>query len=89
MRIGLTLKRGTKPTLFPALFLVLIKIVEDIIMKEGVLLVNLGNPDKPEVKEIRHFLKHFLADQRVVAMPKAVWLPVKSVHATASCSITS
>lgn len=76
MRIGLTLKRGTKPILFPALFLVLIKIVEDIIMKEGVLLVNLGTPDKPEVKEIRHFLKHFLADQRVVAMPKAVWLPI-------------
>lgn len=45
-------------------------------MKKDVLLVNLGTPDKPEVKEIRHFLKHFLADQRVVAMPKAVWLPI-------------
>lgn len=45
-------------------------------MKKGVLLVNLGTPDKPEVKEIRHFLKYFLADQRVVAMPKAVWLPI-------------
>ncbi|KRM20662.1 ferrochelatase [Latilactobacillus graminis] len=45
-------------------------------MKKGVLLVNLGTPDKPEVKEIRHFLKYFLADQRVVAIPKAVWLPI-------------
>lgn len=50
MRIGLTLKRGTKPILFPALFLVLIKIVEDIIMKEGVLLVNLAQINQKSKK---------------------------------------
>ncbi len=58
-------------------------------MKEGVLLVNLGTQINQKSKKFAIFLKHFLADQRVVAMPKAVWLPIKSVHATASCSITS
>ncbi len=46
----------------------------------GVLLVNLGSPSAPTTREIRRFLGEFLADPRVVELPRIVWLPLlKSV----------
>lgn len=42
----------------------------------GVLLVNLGTPDAPTPGAIRRYLAQFLADRRVVEIPRAVWLPI-------------
>jgi ferrochelatase len=42
----------------------------------GVLLVNLGTPDEPTVPAIRRYLREFLSDQRVVNLPRPVWLPI-------------
>lgn len=39
----------------------------------GVLLVNLGTPDKPERAEVRKFLKQFLSDPRVIEVPRLLW----------------
>ncbi len=39
----------------------------------GVLLVNLGTPDKPETGAVRRYLREFLSDPRVVEIPQAVW----------------
>ncbi|MEG1047873.1 ferrochelatase [Carnobacterium maltaromaticum] len=44
--------------------------------KKGILLANLGTPDKPEKKEVRAFLKLFLADKRVIDTPRYIWLPI-------------
>lgn len=41
--------------------------------KKGLLLVNLGSPDEPTTKAVRHYLKVFLGDPNVVAMPQAIW----------------
>lgn len=41
--------------------------------RTGVLLVNLGTPDKPDAPSLRRYLKQFLSDDRVVEIPKAVW----------------
>jgi ferrochelatase len=35
-------------------------------MKTGVLLINLGTPDSPSVKDVRHYLTQFLNDPRVI-----------------------
>lgn len=40
----------------------------------GVLLVNLGTPDKPDSASIRRFLREFLSDPRVVEIPRMLWL---------------
>jgi ferrochelatase len=40
----------------------------------GVLLVNLGTPDKPDATSIRRFLREFLSDHRVVEIPRFIWL---------------
>lgn len=40
--------------------------------KTGVLLVNLGTPDSPEVKDVRRYLFEFLNDQRVIDIPSAL-----------------
>src|SRR5688572_14099270 len=37
--------------------------------KTGVLLVNLGTPDSPEVKDVRKYLREFLIDKRVIDIP--------------------
>lgn len=37
--------------------------------KKGVLLVNLGTPDSPEVKDVRKYLDEFLMDGRVIDIP--------------------
>lgn len=42
----------------------------------GILLVNLGSPAAPTVPSIRKFLAEFLADPRVVDLPRLLWLPL-------------
>ena len=42
----------------------------------GVLLVNLGTPPAPTAAGIRSFLRRFLADPRVVELPRWFWLPL-------------
>lgn len=42
----------------------------------GVLLVNLGTPDEPTAPALRRYLAEFLADKRVVNLPRALWLPI-------------
>ncbi|RJF94043.1 ferrochelatase [Sphingomonas cavernae] len=42
----------------------------------GVLLVNLGTPDAPELAAVRRYLKEFLSDPRVVEIPQLVWQPI-------------
>ncbi|TDO19738.1 ferrochelatase [Pedobacter duraquae] len=37
--------------------------------KKGVLLVNLGTPDSPEVPDVRKYLDEFLMDERVIDIP--------------------
>ena len=42
----------------------------------GVLLVNLGTPDAPGAWAVARYLREFLSDPRVVALPRIVWLPI-------------
>ena len=42
-------------------------------LRIGVLLSNLGTPDKPQRKELRVYLKEFLSDPRVIETPKLIW----------------
>jgi ferrochelatase len=42
----------------------------------GVLLLNLGTPDAPELGAVRRYLKEFLSDPRVVEIPRLVWQPI-------------
>ena len=42
----------------------------------GVLLVNLGTPNAPEPGAVRHYLKEFLSDPRVIEIPQLVWQPI-------------
>ncbi len=42
----------------------------------GVLLTNLGTPDAPTPAALRRYLREFLADPRVVDLPRALWLPI-------------
>lgn len=42
----------------------------------GLLLVNLGTPDAPDVASVRRYLAEFLSDRRVVDLPRALWLPI-------------
>ena len=44
--------------------------------KVGVLLVNLGTPDAPTAAAVRRYLAEFLADPRVVEIPRFAWLPI-------------
>src|SRR6266481_283273 len=37
--------------------------------KQGVLLVNLGSPDSPSVRDVRKYLREFLMDERVLDAP--------------------
>lgn len=41
--------------------------------RTAVLLCNLGTPDAPTAKALRRYLGQFLADQRVVEIPKPIW----------------
>lgn len=42
----------------------------------GVLLVNLGSPDAPDVPSVRRFLGEFLSDPRVIEIPALLWQPI-------------
>ncbi len=42
----------------------------------GVLLVNLGTPDAPDVASVRRYLAEFLSDRRVVELPQILWQPL-------------
>lgn len=42
----------------------------------GMLLVNLGTPDAPEVGPVRRYLAEFLSDRRVVEIPPIAWQPI-------------
>ncbi len=42
----------------------------------GVLLVNLGSPDAPDVPSVKRFLGEFLSDPRVIEIPAFVWQPI-------------
>ncbi|MEO1252701.1 MAG: ferrochelatase [Pseudomonadota bacterium] len=42
----------------------------------GVLLVNLGTPDAPTAPAVRRYLREFLSDERIVDLPRALWLPI-------------
>src|ERR1700682_950461 len=42
----------------------------------GILLVNSGTPQAAEPRAVRAFLARFLADPRVVELPRALWLPL-------------
>ena len=44
--------------------------------KIGVLLINLGTPENPSHRAIRRFLRPFLADPRVIDLPRWLWLPI-------------
>jgi ferrochelatase len=44
--------------------------------KIGVLLINLGTPDAPEVRAVRRYLAEFLSDPRVVEIPAIAWRPI-------------
>ncbi len=41
---------------------------ERLMIKKGILLINLGSPDSPDIKNIRRYLKEFLSDPRVMTM---------------------
>ena len=42
----------------------------------GVLLVNLGTPDAPDVVSVRRYLAEFLSDKRVIEIPSIAWKPI-------------
>jgi ferrochelatase len=44
--------------------------------RTAVLLVNLGTPDEPTAPALRRYLGEFLADPRVVEIPRALWWPI-------------
>jgi len=48
----------------------------DIPPRTGILLTNLGTPDAPTAGALRRYLAEFLADPRVVEVPRPVWLPL-------------
>ena len=43
---------------------------------KGILLVNLGTPAAPTPAAVRDYLAEFLADARVVQLPRWIWLPL-------------
>src|SRR3954467_13721422 len=45
-------------------------------MRSAILYCNLGTPDEPTPSAVRRYLAQFLADPRVVEIPRAVWLPL-------------
>lgn len=45
-------------------------------MKKGVLLINLGTPDTPDVRAVRRFLAEFLSDKRVIDLPAYLRYPL-------------
>jgi ferrochelatase len=51
--------------------------------KKGVLLINLGTPDSPSVKDVRKYLREFLMDKYVIDLPYIYrWFLVNIIIAT-------
>ena len=44
--------------------------------KTAVLLCNLGTPDEPTTPAVRRYLAEFLSDQRVVEIPRLLWMMI-------------
>lgn len=44
--------------------------------KIGILLTNIGSPDRPTTKSVRQYLRKFLSDPRVVKIPRIFWWPI-------------
>ena len=42
----------------------------------GILIANIGTPSHPTPSAVRHYLKKFLNDPRVVEAPRVLWLPL-------------
>lgn len=42
----------------------------------GILLTNVGTPDRPDEESVRAYLAEFLSDQHVIDYPRWVWLPI-------------
>lgn len=45
-------------------------------MKQGLLLINLGTPDAPDTRSVRRYLREFLADRRVIDLPAHIRYPL-------------
>ena len=41
--------------------------------KIGILITNIGTPDKPNKEALKTYLKEFLSDPRVIEIPKLIW----------------
>lgn len=48
----------------------------DAAPRTGVLLINLGTPEAPTAPALRRYLGEFLADPRVVEIPRLLWWPI-------------
>lgn len=44
--------------------------------QKGILLINLGTPEKAEKKAVKTFLKKFLSDRRVIKLTPIIWQPI-------------
>jgi ferrochelatase len=44
--------------------------------KIGILLTNLGTPERPDAASLRKYLREFLSDPRVVEIPRLLWLAI-------------
>jgi protoporphyrin/coproporphyrin ferrochelatase len=42
----------------------------------GVLLINLGTPDAPDIPAVKRYLAEFLSDRRVVELSPIIWQPI-------------
>ena len=53
-----------------------------LMQKKGVLLINLGTPDSPSVKDVRKYLREFLMDEYVIDLPYLTrWILVNLIIA--------
>ncbi len=56
--------------------------ISSLTSSTGVLLVNVGTPDGPDVSSVRRYLREFLTDKRVLTVPTVVrWLLVNLIIA--------
>lgn len=44
--------------------------------KTGILLMNLGTPERPSPEALKPYLRRFLSDKRVVELPSFLWKPI-------------
>lgn len=48
----------------------------DTVPVTGILITNLGTPDAPTHRALRHYFAEFLSDTRVIEAPKLLWWPI-------------